>query len=220
MDREMRILVATVLALSFASAAQAEQAKQQPAQGYYYYPQPSFYGGYAPYGYQAPGYRSAQPAAPTAKAPAKATAAGVAAAEETAPVKAQAPAAHAAVDPERYPVVEAEAIEAASDSFKVEEGRLGPVLADAAGRTLYVAFPETSGSTPCGASCARLWRPYLADDTASANGRFALLQRENGSRQWSYDGRPLYRWLGDQDPGEVTGDGVDGTWLAVRIRRG
>ncbi|NEV64185.1 COG4315 family predicted lipoprotein [Thiorhodococcus minor] len=216
----MRILITTLLALSFASAAQAEQAKQQPAQGYYYYPQPSFYGGYAPYGYQAPGYRTAQPKAPTAKTPAKAKAAEAATAKQAEPAKAEAAVAHAAVDPERYPVAEPEAIEAASGSFRVEEGRFGPVLADAEGRTLYVAFPQPRGATPCDPSCANLWRPYLAGAMASANGLFALVQRESGSRQWSYDGRPLYQWLGDQDAGEVTGDGVDGTWFAIRIRRG
>ncbi|NEX19295.1 hypothetical protein G3480_03035 [Thiorhodococcus mannitoliphagus] len=210
MDREMRILVATLLALSFVSAVQAEQAKQQPAQGYYYYPQPAYY---APYGgYQAPGYPQPQPAAP---APAK-PAAGAAVKE----VPTEAPSPRAEVDPSRYPVAESEAIEAASGNFKVEEGRLGPVLANSAGRTLYVAFRGTAEGSGCDPSCSQLWRPYLAIGAEGASGGFATVQREDGSQQWSYEGHPLYEWAGDQGAGEVTGDGVDGAWFAVRIRRG
>lgn len=182
------------------------RAEQPAVPGYYYYPQPAYYQPYAPYGYQAPGYAPARAAAPTQAA-------------KSASEKGAAAASRPEIDSSRYPVVERDAV-AAVDGIAVQEARLGGVLAGADGRTLYVAFRETAGAAGCDPSCSKLWRPYLALAGKDASGDFAVVEREDGTRQWTYDGRPLYQWIGDREAGEVTGDGVDGIWLAVRVRRG
>lgn len=219
----MRIALMTTLALSFGATAQAQQAPPQGQQGYYYYPQPAYFAPYAPYGYQPP----APPAAPAVKAPAPAAALAqpktdAAAAPAPPPTAKTAERAPASVETlsDPYPAADPQAIETLTGRFRVEQGRLGPVLADADGRTLYLARGDGVEAQCHAAGCAGLWRPYLADGDAAAEGAFGVLQLADGRRQWSYDGRPLYHWIGDQGAGDVTGDGVDGIWFAVRIRRG
>ncbi|MGH8849358.1 MAG: COG4315 family predicted lipoprotein, partial [Casimicrobiaceae bacterium] len=40
--------------------------------------------------------------------------------------------------------------------------------------------------------------------------------RDDGSKQWAYDGKPLYHWSKDKKPGDMTGDGFNGVWHAVK----
>ena len=97
------------------------------------------------------------------------------------------------------------------------ETRLGQVLANGLGRTLYVSDRETSGIPICDAACARYWKPFLVEGNGGMAAPFYVIPREDGSRQWSWSGRPLYLWIGDAFPGDVTGDGVNGIWHAVRL---
>jgi predicted lipoprotein with Yx(FWY)xxD motif len=38
------------------------------------------------------------------------------------------------------------------------------------------------------------------------------VERKDGAKQWAKDGKPLYFWMGDTEPGETNGDGVGGVW--------
>lgn len=102
--------------------------------------------------------------------------------------------------------------------IQVVQSRLGKVLADAQGRTLYIFERETSGVPLCEGECARLWPPLLSDGSSPMATPFFVVPREDGSRQWAWNGRPLYRWIGDAEAGDVTGDGMNGVWHAVRVR--
>jgi len=42
------------------------------------------------------------------------------------------------------------------------------------------------------------------------------IERKDGSKQWAKDGKPLYFWVGDTEPGETNGDGVGGVWHVAR----
>jgi hypothetical protein len=44
---------------------------------------------------------------------------------------------------------------------------------------------------------------------------YGLTDRTDGTKQWTYDGKPLYLWIKDQKPGDMTGDGVKGVWHTV-----
>lgn len=207
MDTRIRIAVLTSLALSWSVALQA----QPPG---YYYPQPVYYGPYAPYTHQIPAYPLAAPAAPVAE-----TATAASETTESAATSTQMDADHAASGGGRYPLIEPQALDTAADHFKIEQSRLGAVLAGHDGRTLYVAMHDDGDNQlPCTESCARHWHAYLLDGEDAAPTPFAEIRREDGSRQWSDGQRPLYQWIGDEDAGDVTGDGVDGLWFAVRIR--
>ena len=53
-------------------------------------------------------------------------------------------------------------------------------------------------------------------DAAKAEGEWSLVKRDDGSMQWAYDGKPLYTFINDKQPGEVTGDGKMGVWHVAK----
>ncbi len=92
----------------------------------------------------------------------------------------------------------------------------GEILVDADGMSLYVSGGDQAGKSSCYADCAENWPPAAAPMNAESHGELAVITREDGSRQWAYTGQPLYRWAGDRQPGDVTGDGLGGAWAVAR----
>ena len=86
------------------------------------------------------------------------------------------------------------------------------VLTDASGMTLYTYDKDTAGATTsaCTGGCASAWPPLTATGTPTAGpGVTGTLATISGS-QVTWDGHPLYRWMGDKAPGDSTGEGVNG----------
>ncbi len=54
-------------------------------------------------------------------------------------------------------------------------------------------------------SCTDLWPPVLAADGAEKVGKWTLVDRKDGKKQWAYDEQPLYTSVRDQQPGDVLG---------------
>lgn len=92
----------------------------------------------------------------------------------------------------------------------------GSVLTDAQGMTLYIFDKDEMGVTNCYDQCAVNWPPFVAADGAAAQGDLTLVQRNDGTMQWAYDGMPLYYWKNDVNPGDTTGDGVGGVWHVIK----
>jgi predicted lipoprotein with Yx(FWY)xxD motif len=90
-------------------------------------------------------------------------------------------------------------------------------LADAMGMALYTYDPDTKdGKSTCVADCATAWPPLLAPADAAVTPEWSVVARPNGTKQWTYRGKPLYRCSKDTKAGETAGDGADGKWhLAV-----
>ena len=88
----------------------------------------------------------------------------------------------------------------------------GTVYTNADGMTLYTFDSDVDGKSACYNACAKSWPPFLAKEGAAGEGDFGLTTREDGSLQWTLKGQPLYLWINDRKPGDVTGDGVGGTW--------
>ena len=110
---------------------------------------------------------------------------------------------------------------AAAPAVAAADSDLGDIVVDADGRTLYV-FDEDdpgSGASVCSGECAATWpAAEAAADAPTADGvdgELGTLEREDGSLQLTLDGRPLYLFSGDGSPGDVTGQGVDGTWFVA-----
>lgn len=61
-------------------------------------------------------------------------------------------------------------------------------------------------------SCAAFWPPVQAADDAKPVGSWTIIKRDDGTRQWAYDDKPLYTSVLDRAPGDVLG----GTTLASR----
>ena len=83
------------------------------------------------------------------------------------------------------------------------------------GRTLYTFDKDGDGVSRCAATCTATWPPYGVKAGENPAGMSAIT-REDGSRQWSLAGRPLYFFAGDQKPGDARGDGVGGVWHLAR----
>lgn len=88
----------------------------------------------------------------------------------------------------------------------------GGVLTDSRGMTLYTYDKDEAGTSNCYDDCATNWPPLTADENAQPEGDFTLVERTDGTKQWAYKGEPLYLWIKDGQPGDVTGDGVGGVW--------
>ena len=68
--------------------------------------------------------------------------------------------------------------------------------------------------------CTKLWPPVLASADSKAVGKWTILTRKDGSRQWAYDEQPLYTSILDHDPGDTLGGTTrkdDGESPAVRV---
>jgi predicted lipoprotein with Yx(FWY)xxD motif len=95
---------------------------------------------------------------------------------------------------------------------------LGKVLTDAKGMTLYTFDKDEGGKSACYDACAQNWPPLLAADGAAPEDDFALTDRTDGTKQWTYYGKPLYLWVQDKAPGDVTGDGFKTVWHAAKVQ--
>ncbi|HEY9146554.1 MAG TPA: hypothetical protein VIN36_07700 [Thiobacillus sp.] len=92
------------------------------------------------------------------------------------------------------------------------------VLTNPDGMTLYVFDKDAAGAgkSACNGDCAMNWPPLMAAAGDKASGDYSIITRDDGSRQWAYKGKPLYRWAKDQKPGDTTGDGVKNVWHTAK----
>jgi predicted lipoprotein with Yx(FWY)xxD motif len=93
----------------------------------------------------------------------------------------------------------------------VRANALGRLITNQAGMTLY---HRADGKT-CDGKCLEEWEPVSAPHAATDKGDWTIQQRRDGTRQWAFQGKPLYRYLGDIRPGDNTGVGRDKTWQAA-----
>ena len=47
-------------------------------------------------------------------------------------------------------------------------------------------------------------------------GEWTVVDRTDGTKMWAYEGHPLYTYVEDKAPGEVTGDGKGGVWHVAK----
>lgn len=95
----------------------------------------------------------------------------------------------------------------------------GDVLTDARGMTLYTFDKDEGmpGRSACEGPCAQNWPAVAAPPDASPVGDFTTVTRQDGSRQWAFRGKPLYRYAHDAFVGASFGDGADTVWrVALR----
>ena len=88
----------------------------------------------------------------------------------------------------------------------------GKVLTDQKGMTLYIFDRDSDGKSACNGPCATNWPPLMAASDAKAEGNYTIVTRDDGGKQWAYKGKPLYTWVKDTKPGDVSGDGVNSVW--------
>jgi predicted lipoprotein with Yx(FWY)xxD motif len=96
--------------------------------------------------------------------------------------------------------------------FTVHDSKLGKVLADPQGMTVYTFAKDPPGKSVCTGECAAKWPPVKAAADAQPVGDFTIITRDDGTRQWADENRPLYTYVKDAKPGDVMGDFVNGVW--------
>ncbi len=92
--------------------------------------------------------------------------------------------------------------------------KLGQILVDGAGKTLYLFVADSGSSSTCYTSCAQLWPPVLTSGPPQAGtGTTASLlgttTRTDGKTEVTYGGHPLYYFVSDKQAGDATGQGVN-----------
>ena len=92
--------------------------------------------------------------------------------------------------------------------------KLGHILVDGNGRTLYLFEADKSTSSTCYGSCASYWPPLLTNGApqagAGANAKLVgTTKRTDGTVEVTYNGHPLYYVVTDHNPGDATGQGVN-----------
>ena len=96
------------------------------------------------------------------------------------------------------------------------------LLTDSRGLTLYWFAPDTSTTSKCTGSCATFWPPVTGPVTAGSGvtGTLGTITRSDGTTQATYDGHPLYTYVGDGSPGQANGNNLNlngGLWHEVPI---
>ena len=93
------------------------------------------------------------------------------------------------------------------------------VLTNSKGLTLYSFAPDTSTTSKCNTTCAQSWPPVQGPATAAGvTGTFGTITRSDGSTQATFDGHPLYTFVGDTAPGQAKGNGLNafgGLWHEI-----
>jgi predicted lipoprotein with Yx(FWY)xxD motif len=112
---------------------------------------------------------------------------------------------------------------AGASSIKVSMSSLGSFLTDANGRTLYL-FTRDSGNTPsCTGACTSVWPPVTWSTaaqvgTGASASLLGTVANAGGQQQITYNGHPLYYYVGDVNAGETNGEQLDqfgGLWYVV-----
>lgn len=102
--------------------------------------------------------------------------------------------------------------------------KLGRILVDAKGFTLYDFHKDKGTKSACNGACAKLWPPLTTEgapqprDGASAS-MLGTSKRSDGTTQVTYAGQPLYTYAADTKPGDAKGNDFDsygGEWYALQ----
>jgi predicted lipoprotein with Yx(FWY)xxD motif len=100
--------------------------------------------------------------------------------------------------------------------------KLGAVLTDAGGRTLYTydKDPAAATASACTGTCATVWPPLMTSGAPTAGagvtGTLSTIPGASGGSQVTWNGHPLYLFASDTAPGDTSGDGVGG-FSAARV---
>ena len=114
-----------------------------------------------------------------------------------------------AASPASSPAAAAATIKVAADA------KLGQILVNGEGMTVYLFVADTSTASTCYTSCAAIWPPVVTTGapvagTAAKASLLGTTTRTDGKVEVTYAGHPLYYFIQDKKPGDTTGQGVNG----------
>jgi predicted lipoprotein with Yx(FWY)xxD motif len=115
------------------------------------------------------------------------------------------------------------AASSARAAVAVRTTQLGPTLVDRTGRTLYLFEKDKTTASTCDGACASVWPPLTTNGKPQAQAgtsaaKLGTTKRKDGKIEVTYAGHPLYYYVSDTKPGQLSGEGLDqfgATWDAL-----
>ena len=100
---------------------------------------------------------------------------------------------------------------------------VGTILTDSAGKSMYSFAADAKGVSNCTGSCASYWPPVpvtgpVPKDPQGVTAKLGELTRDDGTKQLTVDGMPMYTYVGDSAKGDTNGQGLNqsgGLWWVV-----
>ncbi len=100
-----------------------------------------------------------------------------------------------------------------------EKEGVGKYLTDTKGTALYWFKKDAPGKSACAGQCIDKWPVYYRESVAPPQGlkaeEFGTITREDGKKQTTFRGYPLYYWVQDNKPGDTGGNKVNDVWFLV-----
>ena len=108
-------------------------------------------------------------------------------------------------------------------SVALASTKLGRILVDGNGRTLYLFEADKGTMSKCDGACASAWPPLITSGKPTAGAgvvaaKLGTAKRQDGTTGVTYDGQPLYNYAGDGAPGQTAGEGLTdygAAWYAL-----
>jgi predicted lipoprotein with Yx(FWY)xxD motif len=127
--------------------------------------------------------------------------------------------------PKPLPVVSSGGSGGSSQTLDAKSVGGAEVLTNSQGFTLYTFAPDKTNKSVCYGDCASYWPPVPGNMSAGpgVTGKIGTIKRTDGSTQATYDGRPLYTYVGDKSPGQDGGNNINlngGLWKVVPVTGG
>jgi len=99
-------------------------------------------------------------------------------------------------------------------SVALASSKLGKILVDGKGQTLYLFQADTGTASTCNGACAGAWPPLTTAGQPSAGpgvsaSKLGTTKRSDGTAEVTFNGHPLYTFSGDSAPGQTNGQGSD-----------
>ncbi|MDM9620756.1 hypothetical protein [Rhizobium sp. S96] len=104
----------------------------------------------------------------------------------------------------------------AAEPAMMVDTKMGKVMADAKGMTLYTFDKDTAGKSNCDKACLKKWPAFHAAAKSKAEGEWTLVKAADGKEMWAYGGKPLYTFSGDMKGGDMNGEGMGGVWHVAK----
>jgi predicted lipoprotein with Yx(FWY)xxD motif len=100
-------------------------------------------------------------------------------------------------------------------SVALASSKLGRILVDGKGQTLYLFEADKGAASKCSGACASVWPPLITTGRPTAGSgvsaaKLGTTKRSDGTAEVTYNGHPLYTFAGDRAPGQTAGQGSDG----------
>jgi predicted lipoprotein with Yx(FWY)xxD motif len=104
---------------------------------------------------------------------------------------------------------------AGAGTISLATSKLGRILVDGKGQTLYLWQADTGPTSTCTGACASAWPPLLTNGKPIAGAglsasKLGTTTRSDGTTEVTYNGHPLYTFAGDTAPGQTNGEGSQG----------